>query len=268
MSEEMNIDAVPRDPRALMSMNDKQRAALYKGLCEYADKKLPPGVRAFKKLDEIKQVQCLLNHLLDYDRATSGYRVEQVTLPVRTKRHDLNVRRMSQFSEEVEAMLNSMAYTGHQNAAQIRFEDHGVLFVGFKPPPPHHGVFLQQAGAPPPQQMPGFPSPFEGVPADAQETIRQHFCTELAKKLHALIHTKCKQSGKMTQDDVDEVVVENTKALGSEGLGNVLVGLEDLMNEHDKAHQQGDNDPSGCDVAAELKLLHVAVKQRLRMQLS
>ena len=268
MSEETTVDTAPRDPQALLSMTEKERLALYKELCQTANEKLEPGIRGFKKLDPIKQVQCLLNHLLDYDRKTAGYRVEEITLPVRTKRHSLNQQRMARFAGQLEQALNDLRIAGYQGVAPMRFEGHGVVLIGFKPPPQQYGVFLHPAGMPIPPTMPGNPSPFQGVPPEAEEVVRKHFSNQLAHSLFSVVMRKSHEQGKVTQGDVDKIVHEGTKAVGAEGLANILSGLEDLMNEHDKAHQSDDNHPTDCQVVSELKLLHTAVSHRLRTQLS
>jgi len=131
----MELGKVPRDIPGLKQLSRAQRSLvleLLEGML-----KLEPNPKGFRALDDNKQCDVLHDLLALADRkGPSGFIAIGIPLPLRVKRQETNRRRWEDFADQAETVLNSLTTEGYSRIDHLKFEGHGMLILGQRPPEP------------------------------------------------------------------------------------------------------------------------------------
>lgn len=244
----LTLGNAPRAEKLLAEMGKEDREYLYEQLAELLE--LAPN-EEFSEQPAHTQAEVLEELLEEFDDDYEGYASKSVALPIRTEDAAKNHAEFLEFSSEVAELLNGMRDLGYESLQALRFESHGIMVVGYKPPMPAAGQ--AQIGMP---MMPMFQQ--AGTMARRVPFANKHVMALI--KATAL-------SNVLTPADADALVSAELRSLPIEAGKEVLQGLKDHMKQHEEeSHPNGDG--AGCTVSTELQMLIDAVDKFLTRQVS
>lgn len=255
MSKELalTVDNAPRHAPTLAKLDEEKRWELYENLKEKAGDDLEPDEAMFRSMKAEAQAEALVDLLTAYDRACSGYAVVPVHLPLRVKRDSTNAKRWSEFAEGIETAMNTMMAHGYQQPQIMRFEDHGVLVVGFRPPPNTGPIAIMPMGAIP---MGGMPTPERDPSSMAAE-----------KHLHNLL-MRSKAVTEMPgagEEDFSKVMDEELRGCSAEDMLNMIETLDKHVTLHKERGGCGSDD---CELLEHCARIRGLLEERVNLQLS
>lgn len=250
------IDNVPRHALLLRNLSAEQRLGLYKDLCNKAGKEVGPGMSAFSNMNAGEQASTLVGLLTDYDNAMSGYIVVGVSLPVRTTKEATNEKRWNAFAEKVESTLNEVVRAGYQGASITRFEDYGVLVVGFKTPP------SALVGSIIPTQLVGGPMSSPGESDPGQELKQQQLVARLVMQGKARVRASMSQEEK--KEEIRKIAKEVTCQSSAEDIRCAI----EILDKHVEMHvAHGGCTGKDCELVDYCTILRETLIEQRNMQL-
>ena len=260
----VDVNDVVRSTVVLANLPDAQRVGLFKELCRLAGKDLAPGLKVFSKLEtRAEQAEILLQLLTDYDNATSGYICTGISLPVRGKNQAANSRQWQAFATKIEDELNVLQRAGYPNSQLLKFDEHGVLIMGFKPPPM--------------PVMQGMPFPFQMAPQGMPEGNGSSGSSDPdaggASTAHRLMNQlvmagRARISGSMTpeakKEEVKSIVKDVTRGCSAEDIRLVV----EIIDRHVTLHKErGGCADKSCELVAFCAILRETLLERRELQL-
>lgn len=254
------IDNVPRHAALLSNLSAGQRTGLYKELCEKAGQEVGPGLAAFASMSARGQADLLVDLLSAYDTSMSGYISIGVALPIRTSKADTNEKRWSKFAAKVGDEVNAAVRAGYQGVNIIRFEDHGVLVMGFKPPPSAliGSIIPQLLGG---EEPTGGEDP-EQSSDSGQSLQRHHLVARLVMQGKARVRASFSPEEK--REEVRKIVKELTCGSSAEDISGVIEVLDKHVEMH-KVH--GGCTGKDCELVDYCAILRELLLEHRVMQL-
>ena len=259
MADELTLDTVPRTLKELLALTRKVRCQVFDLLCVASVDPLEPGKVAFKKLTNEEQAQHLFELLDSFDEGSKipeGFVVIPITLPLRARRHSDNEKRLAVFAAQLEDTLSTLTEDGFQGIQPIKFEGHGLLVVAHRQPSASEvGAALIRMAMTDPSMggMPGM-----GMSHNPMEAVASTLVSAVS---HTLATT-----GKVCEQDVENMVKKHLKGIPLEGLNLVVAGLQQHIDQHDADVK---SDPAHkCTFSDDLRRLQRVIKDKARLQLS
>lgn len=244
---EATLLLAPRTEEPLRQLPSSKRNQLFAALCKSAGSELKPGKKSFRRLSAAKQTQWLLKYLRQFDADVSGFVVEGVALPVRSRSEALNQRRMDTFAESIMIILNTFKQTGFATPAVTHLPEHGVLITAFRPPP-QDGV----------AQMP---------PIRLATSEEGPLTMEALHVLHCLGNglQEAHEKYDSVPEGVEKEIADSAlKGVTAETMREVLQAIDAKVKEHQQVH----GDDVECDFLQLWKRVQALVTSRLYQQLS
>ena len=131
MKTELTLENAPRDIPALLGLDPLRRIGLFQQLCKKMSADLPPGEKHFLRLSEAEQAIVLAHFLATYDTSHGSVSAVGVPMPVRSRIHATNVKRMHIFAKELGDRINSVRQRGEKYELLL-LNGVGVVVLGEK----------------------------------------------------------------------------------------------------------------------------------------